>query len=655
MPLSEMPDEGGRALIAEHIEAFVATRKAIDRRIREETSEFGPLVAWHLPDNDGRHLLPLNELWGPWDRQARSDEVVRQKVATFDELYRRAPEAKFVLDQYCNRLAKLTNGVSLKRCEVKPRDRAEEKVKVDYHGEWQRLVDVVRASLVAKDAATYMEIAKALWTNKTRIVKLKNRWRTPTVAGYRDLLFTVRIGLSDGVHYFGELVLHHRGLATHYFERTYKSYLLLRPLISVCDTAGVQAIVDAVSRAPSLEQLLSTADETMLRWLGGIFASGGAAEQLITVRLRLVELAPDAKCRAAELACLGYLYRDLQDHRAEHTFLASIDACDTPEVRAALGRFYCEYNRPVDAEAQFRSALSLAQTPPNYTGLATLLHATGRLDEAVDLYGRTVDLVESNAAAQWPENWLAITLNNLGAALSARGDYADAEAVYTRALQLLQQTEDRDEPLFVALRLHRAAALCGQQCLAPARHACRAAPAPFTAYARCQLAWIEARAGDFDAADMLLARATSNRSENNGPLDLKITAAKLVVDSARLAQDGRFVAAKGKAAGALRILSTLHGPKYEIDAAEDLASDCPSMLIIAPKLDTPRCRPTDDTDFARCEGGTQHSDVRSDGRRVTFGLENSPPSEGSMPTRQFDARGCIAAYDSRDVAETPPS
>lgn len=657
MPPSEEPSDAGLALVVEQIRAFEATRETVNRQIREDTSQFGPLGAWHPPDNNGCHLLPLNELWGPWDRQSRSDEVVRQKVATLDELYRRAPEAKLVLDQYCNRLAKLTNGVALTRCEVKPRDRAEEKVKADYNGDWQRLVDVVRASLVAKDAATYVEVATALLTNKTRVVKLKNRWHTPTVAGYRDLLFTVRIGLSDGVHYFGELVLHHRGLATLFFERTYVSYLLLRPLLSVCDTTGVQAIVDTVTRATSLEQLLSIADETMLRWLGGIFARCGAAKYVVAVRLRLVERAPDAKCRAAELACLGYLYRDLRDPRAEHTFLASIEACDTPEVRVALGRFYFDYNRRVDAEAHFRSALRLAQTAPNYTGLATLLHATGRLDEAIDLYRRTVDLVESTSATPrpHPENWLAAALNNLGAALSARGDYADAEAAYSRALNSLQHTACRDEPLCVALRLHRAAALCGQHCLARARHACRAAPAPFTAYARCQLAWIEARAGDFDAAKALLARAHNNESDDDGPLALKITAARLVVDAARLAQDDCLATAKGKASAAVRILSTLHGPKYEKDAAEDLASDCPSMLILAPKSATPRCRPADDIDFARFDDKAQHCDAKSDGRRVTFGLDDTPTPHGSMSTPRFDAPASVAATGTTAVAETPPS
>ncbi|SHI09355.1 RelA/SpoT domain-containing protein [Ferrimonas marina] len=87
---------------------------------------------------------------------------------------------------------------------VKSQARAEAKLHGDLDGDAARLTDLARASLVADDVATLVELHQAV-AESVEIVRLKNRFKTPKANGYRDLNLVVRLPQSG---HLAELQLH---------------------------------------------------------------------------------------------------------------------------------------------------------------------------------------------------------------------------------------------------------------------------------------------------------------------------------------------------------------------------------------------------------------------------------------------------------------
>jgi len=79
---------------------------------------------------------------------------------------------------------------------LKGKERCLEKVFKEYDGEFRRLCDVLRASLVAATEAQLVGVCDALLASGA-VLRLKNRFRDPPFNGYRDLLFSCRVA-ADG-------------------------------------------------------------------------------------------------------------------------------------------------------------------------------------------------------------------------------------------------------------------------------------------------------------------------------------------------------------------------------------------------------------------------------------------------------------------------
>ncbi len=85
---------------------------------------------------------------------------------------------------------------------VKGEKRATEKVNGDYGGDWSKLLDVARASIVVDSYADVEKAVAKLRENGTTFArKPKDRMTNPTDAGYRDILTNVK--LPNGI--VGEL------------------------------------------------------------------------------------------------------------------------------------------------------------------------------------------------------------------------------------------------------------------------------------------------------------------------------------------------------------------------------------------------------------------------------------------------------------------
>jgi len=96
---------------------------------------------------------------------------------------------------------------------LKSRERSEEKARDDYDGDFAKLFDVVRGSILCSNTSQMHSCVEALRKRPgCTIVRLKNRLRNPLFTGYRDILTLVRVGdpdNGDSCPHICELQIHH--------------------------------------------------------------------------------------------------------------------------------------------------------------------------------------------------------------------------------------------------------------------------------------------------------------------------------------------------------------------------------------------------------------------------------------------------------------
>lgn len=97
----------------------------------------------------------------------------------------------------------------------------------------------------------------------------------------------------------------------------------------------------------------------------------------------------------------------------------------------------------------------------NLNNRAALKAARGQRAEAEPLYRRALALKEKLLGSGHPD--VAMTLNNLAVLYKAQGKYAEAEAMYDRALAIFEQSLESEHPKIGACRKNRAALAASQQ------------------------------------------------------------------------------------------------------------------------------------------------------------------------------------------------
>lgn len=108
---------------------------------------------------------------------------------------------------------------------LKGQERAGEKVKADYAGDWTQLTDVVRCSLVAENLHDVERLVKALEKNGFKPARTpKNKFTAPTPQGYRDFNFIVEMpdGLLAEVQINIKDMMKAKNAGHHYYEVTRK-------------------------------------------------------------------------------------------------------------------------------------------------------------------------------------------------------------------------------------------------------------------------------------------------------------------------------------------------------------------------------------------------------------------------------------------------
>lgn len=137
-----------------------------------------------------------------------TDTTPIQPYSDFDVLYSKAHQAQFELETICKSTALLTS-TDAYFSGVKSSQRAQEKIALELDNQVNRITDLARATIVADDVASLMEVYEVL-DRETTIVKVKNRFKKPAASGYRDLNLLVKLPKTNLV---AEVQLHLKAIA----------------------------------------------------------------------------------------------------------------------------------------------------------------------------------------------------------------------------------------------------------------------------------------------------------------------------------------------------------------------------------------------------------------------------------------------------------
>ena len=204
-----------------HIFGFLRHRRAIDEVWRLSCAGKKSVVE-ELPSCDD---VQVGSRYNGSCRQMSLCSDPPRPVATFAELYETAAVAREIFSDFL--LNDLPELLALSPTPLRPGDcvvaplkgevRAREKALDDYGdrdpgppASW--LFDIVRGSVTCGCEAQIVAIVKAIRGRKDmHVVRLKNRFKKPTPAGFRDINVNIKIEIFEGSGIFHtvELQIHH--------------------------------------------------------------------------------------------------------------------------------------------------------------------------------------------------------------------------------------------------------------------------------------------------------------------------------------------------------------------------------------------------------------------------------------------------------------
>ncbi|NOH27727.1 RelA/SpoT domain-containing protein [Vibrio mediterranei] len=131
-----------------------------------------------------------------------------QPHSDFDILYSKAHQAQHELESLCKTTALLT-GTDAYFAGVKSYDRAQEKIRTELNGEVNQITDLARGTIVADDVEGLVGAYEAL-NREAKLVRVKNRFKSPAPSGYRDLNILVQLPKTGII---AEVQLHLKAIA----------------------------------------------------------------------------------------------------------------------------------------------------------------------------------------------------------------------------------------------------------------------------------------------------------------------------------------------------------------------------------------------------------------------------------------------------------
>lgn len=122
----------------------------------------------------------------------------------YQHMNQRALQAHDKLRINCNRIENEIKGVQCKILALKDLERTLEKVNNDYQGDFKKVLDLLRGSIVADNLVT-LRLAIKQFNQYYKIVQTKNRFKNPLDSGYRDFL---EVFYDEEAKIYGEMQFH---------------------------------------------------------------------------------------------------------------------------------------------------------------------------------------------------------------------------------------------------------------------------------------------------------------------------------------------------------------------------------------------------------------------------------------------------------------
>jgi len=369
------------------------------------------------------------------------------------------PDAPAMHDGLPLRINDERNFTAFTLAPLKGQARCDEKARNEYHGEYGRIVDCVRCSIVVDTEQQLLDVSRQLANASAPLealaepadsgcrgparfvlLRLKNRYREPLFNGYRDGLYSIAVSTEDGGWVVCEVQLHLGAILAHkkashaYYEFFRRYFRGASEAIEVRLT-----LLSKIGTAPSpdalLYDVLEGEDETRLAALGTLSDVEMLADYAlqIAVRKRRLELLLAAKASDVQVA----------------------------EMQQLLACAYWRNQQCAESEPICREALATRkrvfgledeETLKMENLLAHVLKDTERYDEAEKLYRY---VLETRRQVRGEAHAATLTsMNNLAVLLAVTKRYKAAEQLYRETLLLRRQVlgnEDRGTLLSIYL------------------------------------------------------------------------------------------------------------------------------------------------------------------------------------------------------------
>ena len=381
----------------------------------------------------------------------------------------------------------------VKLAPLKGQERAREKVQDDYNGNWRKLVDVNRASLVVSSEEQLVALAEKMANaNELRamspaaaevrpaVLQLKNRFKHALFNGYRDALYSVQLVLPrSSLVFVCELQVHLDRIIelkteSHVYYEFFRSHFAGN-MAAVDDRMRVLMRV-ASSRAPTLAELVSMVsqgdDLAAMEALEEFLDLTAELDALAYVRARRLAVLKDRRADAKGVLALQMMLGTAHDQagRIDEALRIFADAYATYKADdgALLERHvedFCSlcnsYGWASYEKGMFDQAEQLYNEAPHgyrvklgqpkheralatLGGVALLRQDAGRIDEAIDTYGEALALKRDVLG---PDNISTLTTMTFMAGALRLADREDeASAMANEAYKMRKALLGSDHP-----------------------------------------------------------------------------------------------------------------------------------------------------------------------------------------------------------------
>lgn len=407
-------------------------------------------------------------------------------IKTLDELYEAAiitqPEyqdyVKELVNQVCEACGDSTETVDIEFASLKGKQRALEKASDDYSGRNLRpgiswLYDIVRGSIKFASAKQVLECLEIMQSDPSIcIVNAKNRFKRPTLTGYRDLNLHFQLNTQEGFCHICEIQIHHAELTglgiklqSHKLYTYFRKYFagatgkLKERLSDLRLVAGGQAL-----DSQSLHDLLDgNEDEYRLHRIATLFreylCEFEVAQRVYCHLLKVqldhygpehITIASSYHRIARVLSEQGKLDQALKLYKLALRLYKKLHGMDHPTIAATYNDIGCvlwlqgelELAMKLYQEASERFKNMCGMEHPfvgiTYSNMAGILLSQGENDEATKLYQQSLDMKQKTYGQEHVE--VATAYNKVAQAWKDKGELDKAMALYEVSLDVYRKT-----------------------------------------------------------------------------------------------------------------------------------------------------------------------------------------------------------------------